>query len=112
MTPQPLTAARRVTTTAGHSIGAYAAWNGDRLGLAWCDDSPGNQELYFQSFDKTGRADGEAMRVTTTPRSSSIPAIEPAGTRVALLWTEHDQTAADRHGTGRTRSQIVFQPVP
>ena len=31
--------ARRVTNTPGQSIGAYLAWNGPTIGLAWCDDS-------------------------------------------------------------------------
>ncbi|MBI3046832.1 MAG: hypothetical protein HYY76_00825 [Acidobacteria bacterium] len=40
--------ARRVTATPGESIGAYLAWNGRRLGLAWCDDTGGGaHEVYF-----------------------------------------------------------------
>ena len=102
---------QRITTTTGHSIGAYLAWNGDRLGLAWCDDSPGNQELYFQSFNRDARAEGPATRLTTTASSSSIPAIKPLDTGFALLWSEHDPISSDTHG-GRLRSQVVFRAVP
>jgi hypothetical protein len=36
--------ARRVTDTPGESIGAYVAWNRQRIGLAWSDDSDGDYE--------------------------------------------------------------------
>ena len=39
--------ARRVTDTKGESIGAYVAWNHNRIGLAWCDNTPGQQEVYL-----------------------------------------------------------------
>jgi len=47
-------AGSRVTSTSGHSIGAYTAWNGDRVGLAWCDDTPGQHELFFAEFTAGG----------------------------------------------------------
>jgi hypothetical protein len=101
----------RVTSTSGHSIGAYLSWNGDRLGVAWCDDSPGNQELYFQSFGVDGHATGAITRVTTTSTSSSIPAITPAGSGFALLWSEHEPVTRDGH-TGALKSQVVFRLLP
>jgi hypothetical protein len=101
----------RITATPGESIGAYLTWNGDRLGLAWCDDTPGNQELYFQSFDRDGRAEGEVVRVTSTPASSSIPAIKPWKSGFAIAWSEHDDPAGGGHGDGG-RSQVLFQFLP
>ena len=47
--------ATRVTSTPGHSIGAYVTWNGPRVGLAWCDDTVGQHEVYVQTFDPAGR---------------------------------------------------------
>ena len=101
----------RITSTTGHSIGAYLAWNGERLGLAWCDDSPGNQELYFQSFTGDGRAEAPPARLTTTTASSSIPAIKASGAGFALLWNEHDPVTGDGHGSGSLRSQVVFRAI-
>jgi hypothetical protein len=101
----------RITSTPGHSIGAYLTWNEDRLGLAWCDSTPGNQELYFRSFDREGRPQQETMRVTTTPALSSIPAIKPWRKGFALLWNEYEAPAGDGHGAGG-RSQVMFQLVP
>src|SRR5690606_3100342 len=47
----PIWHARRVTDTPGESIGAYLAWNGERIGLAWSDASTGPHDVYFQPFD-------------------------------------------------------------
>lgn len=80
--------ARRITNTPGDSIGAYLAWNGDRLGLAWCDDTPGQSEVYFQDFDPDGRPLHEPRPVASTARSSLIPAIRPSDTGFLLLWNE------------------------
>ena len=102
----------RVTSTSGHSIAAYLTWNGARLGLAWCDDSEGNQEVYFQSFAPDGHATAPVTRVTTTSQSSSIPAIKPAGSGFALLWNEHDPYTGDGHGGGDLKSQVVFRLMP
>ena len=55
--------AQRVGTR-GESIGAYLAWNGTRIGLAWCDDTVGQHEIYFQAFDRRGRATTAIRRVT------------------------------------------------
>ncbi len=100
----------RVTSTSGHSIGAYVAWNGRRFGLAWCDNTSGNQELYFQSFDREGGTRSDVLRVTNTATDSSIPAIKPTSDGFALLWNEYEPTTGDTHGNDR-RSQVFFRLV-
>ena len=80
--------AQRVTDTRGESIGAYLAWNGTRIGLAWCDDTVGQHEIYFQAFDRRGRATTAIRRVTDNTMSSLIPAIEPWRDGFALAWSE------------------------
>jgi hypothetical protein len=110
LTNAPLSAPTRVTDSSGHSIGAYLAWNGSRLGLAWCDDTPGNQELYFRAFDGDGRPEGEeATRVTVTAETSSIPAIKPWRRGFALLWNEYTPSRVEGHHGGT--SQVVFRLV-
>ena len=109
LTNAPLRAPIRITDSSGHSIGAYLTWNGNRLGLAWCDDSPGNQELYFRSFDRDGRPEGDATRVTSTAAMSSIPAIKPWQRGFALLWNEYTPARAEGHHGGT--SQVVFRLV-
>ena len=101
----------RVTETPGESIGAYLAWNGPRLGLSWNDNTVGQQELYFQSFDVHGRPLGESQRLTYTEAESLIPAIRPRGDGFALLWNEYIPAPDGLHGSPDARSEIFFRQV-
>jgi hypothetical protein len=97
--------ARRVTTTAGESIGSYLAWNQGRLGLAWSDKTPGAHEIYFQSFDEAGRPLESARRITKTAQWSLVPAIQPWREGFALAWNEYQALTNEIHdGT----SQVAF----
>jgi hypothetical protein len=97
--------ARRITNTPGESIGAYVAINGDAVGLAWCDKSPGQHEIYFQRFDGSGSPLGHIERLTHTSTESMIPAIKPVRDGFALVWSEY-APAANGHIGGR--SEIAF----
>lgn len=101
--------AQRVTNTRGESIGAYLAWNGTRIGLAWCDDTVGQHEIYFQAFDRRGRAATEIRRVTDNSMSSLIPAIERWRDGFALAWSEFVPATPGGHGG---RSEIAFARIP
>jgi hypothetical protein len=81
--------ARRVTTTPGHSIGAYLAWNAGRVGLAWSDKDALQHEVYFQSFDASGMAMGATRRLTRNDTWSLVPAIRPWRDGFALAWNEY-----------------------
>jgi hypothetical protein len=106
---QPLDArARRVTRTGGESIGAYLAWNGDRVGLAWSDDTAGQHEVYFQSFDSVGLPLAEPLRITTNRTSSLVPAIVSRLDGFALAWNEYNPGKEAHAGT----SQIAVAVVP
>lgn len=100
----------RVTRTPGASIGAYSAWNGDRLGLAWCDDTPGQHEIYLEVFVEDGRAVAPARRLTDNTTQSMIPAIQPAGQGFALVWNEVMPGPGGGHDR-RSRSEIAFALV-
>ncbi len=101
----------RVTTTPGESIGAYLALNEHRLGLAWSDDSEGNHEVYFQSFDLEGTATLPPLQLTENPTASLIPSIRSWNEGFALAWNEDLVHARDTHGLSG-RSKIVFTLVP
>ena len=103
--------ARRVTATAGESIGAYVAWNGGRVGLAWSDDTEGEAEVHFQAFDDRGVALHAAERLTHNPTASLIPAIQPWGDGFVLAWNEDVVAERGDHRSGG-RSDIVFATVP
>ena len=108
------TQALRITNTPGESIGAYLAWNQKRrrFGLAWCDNTGGQHEIYFQAFDAQGKADGEAKRLTDNATDSLIPAIKPSGERFALVWNEYVGSRKDEHGSDDARSELAFALVP
>jgi hypothetical protein len=100
---------RRVTSTPGESIGAYLAWNGDRLGLAWSDKTPGQHEVYFESFDSSGEPRETARRITENSSWSLVPAIRPREAGFALAWNEYVPASAEIHdGT----SEVFFGSVP
>ena len=102
-------AGTRVTTTKGHSIGAYLTWNRDRVGLAWCDDTVGQHEIYLSQFDSAGTRRGNVQRVTDTTPDSLIPAIRPWRNGFALAWIEY--LGKDDHDA-RGRSQVLLKIVP
>ena len=104
--------AHRVTTTPGHSIGAYVEWNADRLGLAWSDDSSGQHEVFFQAFDTSGARVGVQRQVTRTPAASLIPAIRPWSTGFILVWNETDLPAEAGGHADALSSRIVSALVP
>jgi hypothetical protein len=104
-------AGTRITTTPGHSTGAYLAWNGDRVGLAWSDDSEGQHEVYFEALDAGGRPAAPARRLTRTSAASLIPAIHPWRKGFALAWSEYDRGGEDAH-EAEGRSQIAVSVVP
>ena len=100
---------RRVTDTPGETIGAYLAWNGDRIGLSWSDKTSGQHEVYFESFDATGMPREAARRLTGNTTWSLVPAIRPRGDGFALAWNEYQPESVEVHDGG---SEVFFLPVP
>ena len=100
--------ARRITSTTGESIGAYLEWGTEgRLGLAWSDDSEGQHEVYFQTFDASSQPLGSPHRITRNGTSSLIPAIRASRNGFALLWNEFKPGLEAHAGT----SEIAFAIV-
>lgn len=108
--------ALRITHTRGAAIGAYLAWNGPLLGIAWCDDSVGEDEIYAQLFDAAGHPRGTVRRLTYTRRQSLIPAIRPWRNGFALAWNEYQAAAnASTHthaSTLASTARLEFLPAP
>lgn len=99
---------RRVTNTPGESNGAYVAWNGDRVGLAWSDKTSGQHEVYFESFDAAGASREAARRITETPPWSLVPAIRAWGRGFALAWTEYIPATEELHeGTAEVFFHLI-----
>jgi hypothetical protein len=100
--------ARRVTTTEAESIGAYLAWNGDEVGLAWSDKTPGVHDIFFQRFDRDGMPISAEERITRSSTWSLVPAIRPWHEGFALTWAEYQPTPSQIHeGTGEVMFTVV-----
>lgn len=100
---------RRITHTPEGSIGAYLAWNGDRLGLVWCDGQEGQNELYGQAFDRAGNPAGDIQRLTHTPAQSSIPSIRAAGKGFLIGWNEYQSGSDAAHGRITTSAAMSLR---
>lgn len=100
----------RITRTPGASIGAYLAWNGAKLGLAWCDPIEGQNEIYFASFNAEGRPLAATQRLTRTATQSSIPSIRPWEGGFAIAWNEY-QLAAPGEGHGGIASSTAMLQI-
>lgn len=88
--------ATRITHTPTPSIGAYLAWNEDRLALVWCDVAEGQQELYLRMF-KQGDLDQPIQRLTQTAAQSSIPSVRAHDKGFAIAWNEYQATGHGGH---------------
>jgi hypothetical protein len=99
---------RRVTRTDAESIGAYLAWNGEEVGLAWSDAASGAHEIFFERFNNTGEPLVSENRITRTGASSLVPAIRPWQKGFALAWTEYQPTSSQVHeGIGEVAFALV-----
>jgi hypothetical protein len=101
---------KRLTFTPGHSLGAYLAWNNDALRLVWCDDDPGQLELFTQGFDAAGQDVGDIERLTTTPSQSSIPSISPWKNGFLVAWNEYRAAGGADHDL-ISASRAVIEPI-
>lgn len=95
----------RVTQSPGASIGAYVAWNADRIGLAWCDDTNGRPRVYFRNFSPEGRPLDAARALTDGRREGWIPAIIAWHDGFAVGWNE--RRAAPASGEHATLSSFA-----
>ncbi len=104
--------ATRITDTAGGSIGAYLEWNDLRLGVAWNDNTAGQHEVFYQSFDPAGDPVESLRRMTDNATESLIPSIQVSGNGFALVWNEYTPAPDGRHESPDARSEVFFTRVP
>lgn len=89
----------RVTRDKGESIGAYLAWNGPVVGLAWSDDMSGRRELYVQAFSASGQSLGPARQIGASEGRASVPAIRASGAGFLVAWNDYVMTGSGGHAT-------------
>lgn len=102
--------ARRVTHSAGASIGAYLGSGNGRFGLVWSDDTNGLYDVYFQTFDASGAPVSAPSHITNSRSQSLVPAIRPWGNDFLIAWNEVVPGKFGYH-SNNTRSEIFLRQV-
>lgn len=104
-------AARRITNDRSASIGAYVAWNGAILGLAWSDSPYGSREIFIETFDRVGHSLGPMQAISASKGQASVPSIRPSAAGFLVAWNDYTAQKGDAHGTGAS-SVAQFKWVP
>jgi hypothetical protein len=76
---------RRVTDSPGQSLGAYVAWYGNDIELAWLETTGKRSGLWRQRFDRHCRARSAAVRVRSWGEAG-IPSLASSPSGLVLAW--------------------------
>jgi hypothetical protein len=79
---------RRLTNNAGDSSGPTIAVSGGNVHLAWYDDTPGNDEVFYKHSNNNGAAWRAKKRLTHNAGDSSRPEIVVSGSTVHMVWVD------------------------
>ena len=102
--------ATRITWSDGDSIGAYVAWQGDRLALVWSEPVSRRYQILHQLWNSSGEALNEATSLTSTGDDSYTPSITTHGDRFAVAWSEVSVVGPLRDAQ-LSRSEIAVQHI-
>ncbi len=79
----------RISHSEADSIGAYVAWNGRRIGLAWSDAKSGQRDIFAQTFTASGVPQGPIRSVGASPEDAGVPAIRASGDGFLIVWNDY-----------------------
>jgi len=79
---------KRLTNSAGHSYFPAMAVSGANIYVAWQDDTPGNNEIYFCRSTDNGVTWQSQKRITNTAGESGFPALAVSGAKVYVVWND------------------------
>jgi len=81
---------KRLTFNEGSSAWPAVAASGDYVYVAWSDNTPGNEEIYFRRSADNGATWDNMKRLTNTAGTSTEPRIAVSGAYVYVAW--YDKT--------------------
>jgi hypothetical protein len=88
----------RVSHSKEDSIGAYLAWNGSTIGLAWSDVAGGRRDILVQTFTADGKPSGPLRAFPPGKGEASIPAIRARGAGFLVAWNDYLAQGGVGHG--------------
>jgi len=100
----------RVTESEGDSIGAYLAWQEDRLALVWSEPIAGRYEIFYQLWGQDHERLTDITRLTSTRGDSYIPSVAARAGKFALAWSEVSEVGPLRDAQ-LSRSEIAVQYI-
>jgi len=81
--------ARRLTNTVGDSVTPVVTVRNSKVYVAWSDDTPGNEEIYFRRSLDGGATWKTAKRLTNNAGDSTAPALAVSGSSVYAAWSDN-----------------------
>jgi hypothetical protein len=104
--------ARRISHTPEDSIGAYLAWNGEMIGLAWSDRVGGQRDIFTQQFSAEGRPVSPVYRVASSPEHAGVPAIRARDERFLIAWNDYVLRGDRAHmDVVTSRARVAHVPI-
>lgn len=106
-------APRRISWSAGESTGAYLAWNGPTIGLAWIDEQDGRPRLFEQMFGTHGHPRGPARQLSTPAQAeerAGVPAIRAQRGGFLVAWNDYvlEGDGPHRHSSSSIARTVWF----
>ncbi len=104
--------ARRITDTPEDSIGAYLAWNGEVIGLAWSDRVEGRRDIFTQQFSAEGHPTSPVYRVGSSLEHAGVPAIRGRNGGFLIAWNDYVLRGDGAHmDVASSRAQAAQVPI-
>ena len=79
---------KRLSDNEGDTLHACSAISGTNVYVAWCDDTPGNDEIYFTMSANGGATWKSPQRLTFDAEYSMDGAVAASGANVYVVWED------------------------
>jgi len=109
---------KRLTYNAGDSQAPAVAAEGANVCVAYVDDTPGNDEIYFRRSADGGATWQSAKRLTNNTQLSASPRLAVSGANVYVVWYDeapgnaqiYFRRSNDYGATWQAEKRLTFNP--
>jgi len=102
----------RISHSEADSIGAYVAWNGRTIGLAWSDDLSSQRDIFGQTFTASGTPLGPIRNLGASREDAGVPAIRASGDGFLVVWNDYVAGAGGGRHMNMASSTIRLARLP